>query len=190
MSVKLSNTFLALGIAGALLSSAVAFAANDHDRDDAKVRKVIELPLIPGWYDGKAVAYLQTDASDPSVAAGQQVNLVPALANVLDSPTVSYDDIYVVTNFKQANVIPSAPSPAGPANTNPNYSPLWQVSTVTWANPAKAHTLKSEAEVLAAKQALEVSITKTHIVVNCPVIYSPQGGTLPNAKIEWEVVRR
>lgn len=189
MSLSLNKTLLALGMASALLSSAAAFADKDHDGDDVTAHRVIELPLIPGWYAGKAVAYLQTDASDPSVAASQQVNLVPALANVLDAPNVSYDDIYVVTNFKQSNVIPSAPTPAGPHNTSPAYSPLWQVSTVTWSDPTKAHTLKSEAEVLAALAARDVSITKTHIVVNCPVIYSPQGGTLPNAKIEWEIVR-
>ena len=60
---------------------------------------------------------------------------------------------------------------------------------MTWADPSKAHTLKSDADVRAAATALEVTITKTHIVVNCPVIYSPQGGTLPNARLETEAVR-
>ena len=187
MTVKLKVAVLALAV-GAAMSSGAAFADGNTHSEDGAVRRVIELPLIPGWYNGKAVAYLQTDASDPGVAAQQQVNYVPALANVLDAPNASYDDIYVVTNFKQSNVIPSAPQPAGPGNTDPSYSPLWQVSTVTWADPSKAHTLKSEAEVRAAATALEVTITKTHIVVNCPVIYSPQGGKLPNARLETEAV--
>ena len=188
MNSTLKLALLAL-TAGAALSSGAALADDNGHGNERAARRVIELPLIPGWYNGKAVAYLQTDASDPGVAAQQQVNYVPALANVLDAPNASFDDIYVVTNFKQSNVIPSAPQPAGPGNTDPAYSPLWQVSTVTWADPSKAHTLKSEADVRAAATALEVTITKTHIVVNCPVIYSPQGGTLPNARLETEAVR-
>ncbi len=145
---------------------------------------VIELPAVPGWYDGRKVLYIQTEASDAGVAAAQNVNYVPALANVLTANPGAVDDIYVVTNFAQSNIIPSAPTPAGPLNTSPSYSPLWQVSTVTWANPAKATTLKSEAEVRAAEAARLVTVSQTSIVVNCAVIYSPQGGKLPTATIE------
>jgi hypothetical protein len=175
---------------GALSTAAAVYADQTPATTPAQVRRVIELPLVPGWYNGQQVAYIQTEASDPGVAAQQQVNYVPALANVLDAPNPAVDDIYVVTNFTQSNIIPSAPNPAGPGNTDPNYSPLWQVSTVTWANPKAAHTLHSEAEVKAALAALLVTVTKTHIVVNCPVISSPQGGTLPNAHLETEGHRR
>ena len=60
-----------------------------------------------------------------------------------------------------------------PKNTSPAYSPLWPVSTVTWADPSKATTLRSEGEVLAAEAAELVTISKTQIVVNCPVIFTP-----------------
>jgi 6-phosphogluconolactonase (cycloisomerase 2 family) len=89
----------------------------------------------------------------------------------------------VVTNFKQANVIPSAPIPAGPDNADPDYSPLWQVNTVTWNQGTTPHTLRSEDEVKAAETDGLVKIVKTNIVVNCPVIFTPQGGLLPTAKI-------
>lgn len=49
-----------------------------------------------------------------------------------DSPAV--DDIFVFANFTQGNVLASSPHPAGPENTDTNYSPLWQISLVSW-NP-------------------------------------------------------
>ena len=55
---------------------------------------------------------------------------------------------------------------------------------MTWADPSKATTLRSEGEVLAAEAAKLVTISKTQIVVNCPVIFTPQGGLLQGAKIE------
>jgi hypothetical protein len=141
----------------------------------------VKLPLVPGWYAGQMVYYIQTEASDPQVAAAQGVNYVPRLANAITTGAV--DDIYVVTNFKQANVIPSAPIPAGPNNADPNYTPLWEVSTVTWNIGTTPHTLHSESEVLTAASANLVTLFKTTIVVNCPVIYTPQGGLMPTARI-------
>lgn len=141
----------------------------------------VQLPLVNCWYKGQVAYYIQTEASDPGVAAQQNVNYVPRLANAISAGAV--DDIYAVTNFKQGNVIPSAPIPAGPNNADPNYSPLWQVSTVTWNQGTTPNTLKSEEDVLAAQAAGTVTIVKTNIVVNCPVMFTPQGGLLPTAKL-------
>jgi hypothetical protein len=141
----------------------------------------VQLPLVSAWYKGQAGYYIQTEASDQQVAKQQGVNFVPLLARAIDAKAVDY--IYVFTNFKQANVIPSAPMPAGPGNKDPNYSPLWHVSTVTWNQSATPYTLRSEEEVLAAAATGQVTIVKTNIVVNCPVIFTPQGGMLPTAMI-------
>jgi hypothetical protein len=93
------------------------------------------------------------------------------------------DDIYHITNFTQGNVIPSAPIPAGPGNTDPNYSPLWQLSTVTWNPGITPYVLTSEAEILDAQSRGLVTLVKTNIVINCPVIYTPFGGFLPDTRI-------
>ena len=71
------------------------------------------VPALPGWHNGRPVVYLATDASDRGAANLFGANYVPQLANVLTSNAKSYDDIYVVTNFTQANIIPSAPQPLG-----------------------------------------------------------------------------
>jgi len=169
-------TLVMTGLALAAPASAAPAAAAPKP-----VSYVIELPGIPGWYKGEPILYLQTEASDAGLAASQQANYVARLANAAN--TAAVDDIYAVTNFKQSNIVPSAPLPAGPGNTDPNYTPLWQVTTVTWVDPTHATLLKSEEEVLSAESAHLVTLSKTGIVVNCSIIYSPQGGLFPQARI-------
>lgn len=147
----------------------------------------VTFPIVFCWYKGLPALYIQTDASDPTVAAQQHVNLVPRLANAIQAPNGgAADDIYHVTNFTQGNVIPSAPLPAGPKNSDPNYTPLWQLTLVTWNSGATPRILKSEEEVFGARDNGEVTLVKTDIVLNCPVVYTPQGGKLPLVKIHLE----
>jgi hypothetical protein len=140
-------------------------------------------PLSFCWYKGEIVYYIRIDTSDQATAQQQGLNRALTLENVLSSQPRSYDDIYTFTNFTQFNVIPSVPTPVGYQNTDPNYSPLWQLSNVSWNSGSKPRTLKSEEEILQAKSNGEVTVTKTNIVINCPVIFTPQGGKLPNVKI-------
>lgn len=147
----------------------------------------VVLPLVICWHDGKKNFYIQTEASDPNVAIQQGVNYVPQLSNAIDAPNGAVDDIYVFTNSKQKdqyNIIPSEPKPVGPYNTSPDYTPLWQVSTVTWKDGVPQTTLKSEKEVSDAVAKNLVLVEKTRIVVNCPVVYSADGGLLPKAVIK------
>jgi hypothetical protein len=153
-----------------------------HAQTSDKVQNPsVILPLVQCWYKGKVAYYIQTEASDQTLAQQQGVNYVPLLSNAITAGAV--DDIYHVTNFKQGNVIPSAPIPAGPGNADPNYSPIWQLSLVTWNSGTTPHILKSEEEVLSARDQGLVTIVKTNIVINCPVIYTPFGGLLPTARI-------
>lgn len=140
-------------------------------------------PVVFCWYKGQPALYIQTDASDVSTAEQQGVNLVPRLANAINAPGGAVDDIYKVANFKQGNIIPSAPIPAGPTNSDPNYTPLWQVTVVTWRPGTTPHILKSEEELFAARDAGLVILQKTDIVLNCPVIYTPFGCQLQTVKI-------
>jgi hypothetical protein len=141
----------------------------------------VELPLVNCWYKGQVAYYIQTEASDQAVARQQGVHFVARLADAIAADAV--DDIYAVTNFEQGNVIPSAPIPAGPDNADPEYTPLWRVSTVTWKPGTTPHTLTSEEEVLAAEAEGMVTIEQTNIVVNCPVIFTHAGGLLPTATL-------
>lgn len=133
-------------------------------------------PLIGGFYEGRSVNYVLTDVSTQKDAKGLSkatkypVNFVPALANLPDAATAK---LYLfMSGVKgpnpfgfQANVLDSLPGEAG-------YSPLWRVHAVTWARGAKPRLLKSEAEILKAKGAGEVSIALTPLIKNSPVVGS------------------
>lgn len=181
LSLVVASLASAGGVPSTMKTSEEMHKVFAEDPQDTEMIDTVQLPLVAAWYEGKVAYYIQTEASDPQVAKDQGVNFVPKLTSAINAGAV--DDIYVVTNFKQANVIPSAPIPAGPGNKDPDYSPLWQVNTVTWNQGKTPHTLRSEDEVLAAEAAGLVTIAKTNIVVNCPVIFTPQGGLLPTAKI-------
>ena len=152
------------------------------------------LPLQVGFYNGAQALYITPEVGiDPNapaafIAAAHQIaegfnsNFIPASFGTLpNSPAV--DDIFAFTNFTQGNVLASARHPPGPANTDTNYSPLWQVSLVAWNNGYQGRVLKSQAEIENAANAGEVTITKTPIIVECSVIFTPGGGLLPGAKI-------
>jgi hypothetical protein len=146
----------------------------------------VTLPLVICWHDGKKDLYIQTEASDPTIAQQQGVNYVPQLSNAIDAPNGAVDDIYVFTNSEESdqyNILPSEPKPVGPYNRDTAYSPLWQVSKVTWKDGVRQRTLTSEKEVLDAEAKGLVLVEKTRAVLNCPVLYTDAGGLLPKAVV-------
>jgi hypothetical protein len=137
-------------------------------------------PLVTGFSGGQRIFLIATDASDPATAAQSNVNLVPRLTNLIGANATS--DVYQITNFDQPKVFTAVPSPLGPNNTNADYSPFWRVKLVTWQSGATPRTLRSEAEILAAQTAGQAAIQTTSIVIDCPVVFTPTGGSLPGAK--------
>jgi hypothetical protein len=136
----------------------------------------IELPLVPGWFEGKRVWYITTDMSDPAMARAGNVNYVPSLANALPAePRIpgapsTIDRIYKFMNFDQGSVLPSIPQPLGGRNNNTQYSPLWQLYAVYWQPGKIPHELHSEQEVLEAQDEGLIRIQALRIIVNCPVV--------------------
>lgn len=147
-----------------------------------------QLPLRSGWFEGEAVHYLTTDASDAETARKLNANFAPGLAAALRDPTARglVARIYKFTNVDQGTVLPSAPTPLGFENRDRGYSPLWVLIEVTWADPRQARLLTSEEEVLAAQDKLEVVLEDTGIVVNCPVVVSARGA-LPDTRAVGEL---
>jgi hypothetical protein len=132
------------------------------------------LPAGKAYAEGKEIFFVHTEASDPGIAEKltammkSPVLLVPSLAKM---PADALAQVYVFTNGVagkgpfgfQADVFPNPPGTDG-------YSPLRNINAVTWADPAKARELKSAAEVLAAKDAGEVTIEQPGVVVNMPFV--------------------
>jgi hypothetical protein len=73
--------------------------------------------------------------------------------------------IWTVTNGAsgQQNIIDTVPGQA-------DYSPLWQVSKVTFKDGVTPYLLKSKADVDAAVNKGDASVAQTDTVVNCPVL--------------------
>lgn len=162
---------------------AASGAARDPGRDET-----VALPLVQGWFEGRRAFYVTTDVSDLEMARRAGANHVPRLANALPpEPKVpgapsTIDRIYMVTNFKQGNVLPSAPQPLGPGNASNAYSPLWQIVTVTWKTGETPVLLRSEQEVLGAEDAGRVLVEPQRVIANCPVVRI-EGEFLPGASL-------
>jgi hypothetical protein len=165
----------------------------------------VSLPLQIGFFAGQPALYITpevgVDPNAPSsliaiahqLAANFHANFIPQNFGTLSgSPAV--DDLYsfpifnsqgtVVVGFRQGNVIASRPKPAGPTNTDTDYSPLWQVSVVAFNSGIQPRPLTSVADILKAAANNEVTIAKTPIIVECSVIFTPSGGLLPGATVK------
>jgi len=188
------SVIFSLAPGGVLPDSRIRLDAQSFAAGGAVTSKV-SLPLQVGFFDGKPALYItpEVGVSEGStfatlahtVAGGFNSNFVTDAFTSLPG-TAAVDDIFVFTNFTQGNVLASAPHPAGPTNTDPNYSPLWQVNLVSWNSRRRPRVLTSQNEILAAQSDGEVTITPgttTGIVVECSVIFTPGGGLLPGARI-------
>jgi hypothetical protein len=101
---------------------------------------------VLGFHRGSTIAYY--DLGPVKLARGNKVAPIWAFTNGASG---------------QKNVIDVVPGQAG-------YTPLWRVSMVTWVGGVTPRVLMSAAKVRAAASAGDVTIKRTDIVVNCPVI--------------------
>jgi hypothetical protein len=106
----------------------------------------LKQPVVPGFFQGESVGYF--DYGPIKLKPGNK--LAP---------------IWTVTNpaAGQHNIIDTVPGRA-------DYSPLWQVNMVTFKDGVTPSLLKSKADVDAAVNAGDVTVTRTSTVVNCPVL--------------------
>jgi hypothetical protein len=132
------------------------------------------LPTGKAYAEGREIYFVHTEASDADIAnlltkmMNSPVLFVPALAKI---PADSLANVYVFDNGLkgmgplgfQSDVFDNPPG-------TPGYSPLRSLSVVSWADPAKARELKSVTEVLAAKEAGEVSIAQPGVIINMPFV--------------------
>ena len=142
------------------------------------------LPVNRAWVDGAKVEYVTTDASDAAIAEMVGANYAPRLANAIPGPgePSSLARVYVFPDGEQISIFQVGPQPAGPANTDRHYSPLWRVVMVRWQRPDRVEELKSEEELFSAEGAGDVQLEVTGVVVNCPVTRSADGRALPGVR--------
>jgi hypothetical protein len=122
------------------------------------VRHFPNQKTAPGFYKGKPIRYL--DLGLVKLAAGNKVAPIWAVTN--GSPG-------------QRNIVDVAPGDTG-------YTPLWRVLMVTWNEDVDRRVLQSAADVRRAQRAGEVTVRRTSMVVNCPILGLGQRQTLGFAK--------
>jgi hypothetical protein len=137
------------------------------------------VPPVKAFTEGTEIKFIHTEASDPKVAElltemmGSPVLTVPSLAK---APEAMLADVYVFKNGVkgrgpfgfQPDVFDNPPGTDG-------YRPLRSVLIVTWKNENAARELRSAAEVKEAANRGEVTIEKTGVVVNMPLLTWPGG---------------
>lgn len=148
----------------------------------------VQMPLKQGWFEGKEVFYVTTDASDAVAAKDLEANFSPRLAYALPSasidkasnkPPSAVDKVYAFPNFAQNNVFASAPKPVGYQSTESAYTPIWLMMTVIWKTGTTPRALTSEEAVLDAVEKGLVLVASTGVVVNCPIVHRGADGGLP-----------
>lgn len=141
----------------------------------------IDIPMMKGYQNGQEIFFIATDASDNQTAAsitnqtGFKVNVSPALS---ETPESVLNQAYGFTNGIpgtgpfgfQLPVVAAKPGDQG-------FSPLWKLNLVEWNQNVTPKELKSTQEIIAAQQNGSLTIKKTDVVVNHPVV-KWDGGSL------------
>jgi hypothetical protein len=164
-----------------LLGLAIAFflsACSSYSIQNPQVKgDTVSLPLLHGWHDDQEVLYITTDVSDQAVAKAKQANYAPRLRDAVPNypkpPQVKtvLERVYAFPNKEQAwSVFASVPQPLGHLSKDTHYSPLWLMYVVVWKDPIQAQELTSEEAIFVAEDQGLVTIERTDIVLNCPVI--------------------
>lgn len=136
-------------------------------------------PLVKGYYGGEDLYFIHTEASDSSVAnlltemMGPEVVYLPALA---DTPDDLLAGVYVFENGVeghgpfgfQPDVFDSVPG-------EEDYSPLRRIYLVQWNEDADPRELPTAEAIREAEEEGQLSIEKSDIVVNMPVLVWPGG---------------
>lgn len=182
------KSLLLVGLLMALLLSACAAPMPEDSSEGESADEGMamdspeDLPVVPAgraFADGETIYFIHTEASDPEIAEllsgmmDSPVIHVPALA---DTPESMLADVYVFTN---------GPEGMGPLGFQPDvfvdvpgdegYSPLRSIILVTWAEGVEGRELMSEAEILEAEAAGDLTLERPGVVVNMPFIQWPGG---------------
>jgi hypothetical protein len=133
------------------------------------------------------VYYITTEISDLTMARNGGITYAPRLSDAVpeypkppELHTV-LERVYKFPAGEQDAVFASIPTPPGPGSSDSAYSPLWLAYLVHWQGQAHPHLLATEQEILAAADNNEISVVRTSIVINCPIVWTEGGGSLPHA---------
>ena len=141
----------------------------------------IDIPLHKGYENGNEIYFIATDVSDKNTASlltnksDFKVNYAPILSQ---TPESAKGQVFVFTNGISGNGSLGFQNEV--MNAKPgdkNYSPLLQLNLVKWNDNVNISEIKSVGQLNQSLQNNELTVNKTDIVVNHPVI-KWNGGSL------------
>ena len=107
------------------------------------------------------LAYNDTDVSNRAEARAMHINYSARLAKVKGLP-----EIYLVVGRAATGQLAVFGSEPG----EPDYSPLWDETLLTWKAGAMPVVIKSDTQVDALEKKGMLSEREGHVVLNCPII--------------------
>lgn len=138
------------------------------------------IPLHKGWYDGKEVYFIITDASEKTHAdtitkvQNWKVELAPLLAK---APKDALSKTYMFTNGLEGMDVHGFQGEvfASTSAQSDKYSALTSHVHVTWTDGITPKELMSEKEILDAEKAGQVTLSLVDVVINMPQVIWPGG---------------
>jgi hypothetical protein len=121
----------------------------------------IKQTAFKGYYDGHFVTYLSTDISNKTEAKMMHINFSRQIGTVKGLP-----EIYLV----QGRSAPGQLAVFGSEPGEPDYSPLWTETILTWKAGSKPVLIKSDNQVNKLEKTSGLTERPGHIVLNCPIV--------------------
>jgi len=114
-----------------------------------------------GYYDGHFVTYLSTDISSKTEATTMHINYSASIGQVKGLP-----EIYLV----QGRSVPGQLAVFGSEPGEPDYSPLWTETILTWKAGSKPVLITSDNQVNKLEKTSGLTERPGHVVLNCPIV--------------------
>jgi hypothetical protein len=114
-----------------------------------------------GYYDGHFVTYLSTDISSRTEAKTMHINFSRSIGTVKGLP-----EIYLVQGRSAAGQLAVFGSEPG----EPDYSPLWDETILTWKAGSKPVLIKSDNQVNKLEKTSGLTERPGNVVLNCPIV--------------------
>jgi hypothetical protein len=153
---------LVLGVAAfaVALTAAGAYAGTAMGPAMGPAAKIAQ-PSFRGYYDGHKDTYLSTDVSSKAEAKMMHVNFSAELGRVKGLP-----EIYLVEGRAATGQLAVFGSEPG----EPDYSPLWSETILTWKAGATPVVIKSDTQIDKIEKTGKLTERDAHVVLNCPII--------------------
>jgi hypothetical protein len=123
--------------------------------------KPIKQPAFQGYYDGHKDTYLSTDISSKAEAKAMHINYSASIGKVKALP-----EIYLVQGRSASGQLAVFGSQPG----EPDYSPLWAETILTWKAGSTPVLITSDNQVNKLERTSGLTERPGNVVLNCPII--------------------